>query len=192
MPCSSRAPLPCPVAGRYTILTSWPPVGEVRAGWLPYLPARHSSSAIQQPTSVICAMSASFPSSLFPAAESNPVSHLDEDHLFKRTKNNLEYMNYGQHKYSLLYLTVFCFLTLAYSRCFKEISPCCCLQMTVHSVARCLERGHMWVSMWMSYSPLIACAQVHVSINQLVTFELQYRMWKWRFLLIYLKKRPLC
>lgn len=63
----------------------------------------------------ICAMSASFPSSLFPAAESNPVSHFDEDHLFKRTKYNLEYMKYGQHKYSLLYLTVFCFLTLAYS-----------------------------------------------------------------------------
>lgn len=142
-----RAPAELPCHAQWLVRIPFLPLGLPRrrgeAGWLPYLLARHSSSAIQQPTSVICAMSASFPSSLFPAAESNAVSHLDEDHLFKRTKYNLEYMKYGQHKYSLLYLTVFCFLTLAYSRCFKEISPCCCLQTTVHSVARRLERGHM-------------------------------------------------
>lgn len=43
------------------------------------------------------AVSASFPSFLFPAAKSSPVSDLDEDHLFKSTKHNLEVMKYGQH-----------------------------------------------------------------------------------------------
>lgn len=43
--------------------------------------------------------------------------------------------------------------------------------------------------MWMSCSPLIACVQVNISINRLVTFELQYRMWKWRFISFNLLKK---
>lgn len=69
---------------------------EKQAGSLssqPHTPVLLSS----EPTSVTWAVSASFPPSLFPAAEFKPVSNLDEDHLFKSTKHNLEYMEYGQH-----------------------------------------------------------------------------------------------
>lgn len=52
-------------------------------------------------TCLVQAVAASFPSSLFPAARFNPASNLHKDHLFKNTKHNLDYMEYGQHIYSL-------------------------------------------------------------------------------------------
>lgn len=98
-------------------------------------------------------------------------------------------MECRQHIYCLLYLTVFCFLTvtsflfltLVYSYV-KEISPCCYLQMTVHSEAQCLERCHIWVSLWMFCSPLIVCAQVNVSFNQLnIECEILYSIFYIQF-----------
>lgn len=100
----------------------------------------------------------------FPTATSKPVSNLDEDHLFKSTKHNLEYMEYGQRIYSLLLsnCTSFLFITLVYSWCFKETSPCCYLQMKVHSAARCLDRCRLSEFFhWMPLSSPVARPSEH-------------------------------
>lgn len=78
---------------------------------LPSLPTTRSSPASQRRHQFDVG-SVSFLSFFpLPTTKSKTVSYLDADHLFKSTKHNLEYVEYGQHIFSLLYLMIFCFLT---------------------------------------------------------------------------------